>query len=110
MIDRVEAALGCPLDANVTSERGECATYDVTTTAYDGIKRNVTLKVRIYAMTMKRALELETALDRALVTPGDAPLTPTVPSCRRNGGGWINDGNRHCRIAYYELVIKDINT
>lgn len=110
VIGIMEAALDCPLDANETRETGECAVYDQYTTGYDGIKRNVTLKVRIFARTMKRALEHEAALDRALVTPGDAPLTPTILSCRRNGGGWIRDGERHCRIAYYELVLKDVNT
>lgn len=110
ILDRMEAALGeCPLVANVTESLAECATYDQYTTAYDGIKRAVTMKVRIFAATMARALELESALDHALVTPGDLPLTNTCLRCRRNGGGWINDGDRHCRIAYYELLIKDEN-
>lgn len=110
ILSLMEAALGdCPLVANVTESLSECATYDQYTTAYDGIKRLVTMKVRIFAATMARALELELALDHALVTPGDLPRTASLLNCRRNGGGWINDGDLHCRIAYYELLIIDNN-
>lgn len=110
VLDLMEAALGgCPIVANVTEDLDECATYDYYTTAYDGIKRRITMKVRIFAATMLRATELEAALDRALVTPGDLPLTATCLSCVRNGGGWVGDGDRHCRICYYELLVRDAN-
>ena len=105
-----EALGSCPLVANVTENMGECTTYDVTVTDYDGITRRLTMKVRIFTATMLRGLELETALDRALVVPGDRPLTETVLSCVRNGGGWLNDADRHIRICYYDMLIKDINT
>ena len=104
------AAIDCPLTANRTQHMGECAVYDAYSTGWDGIKRSLMLKVNIFAFTMERALELQEKLERALVTFGDRPLTENILSCRQNGGGWIMDGERHCRITYFELTIKDINT
>ena len=45
-------------------------------------------------------------LDKALVPMGDKHLSRTVTSCVRNGGGWLKDGDRHVRIAYYDLTLK----
>ena len=106
----MENALDCDLTANQGNNLGECAVYDWYTTGWDGIKRNVMLKVNIFAQSMARALELQTQLERALVTVGDNTLTETALTCRQNGGGWLMDGDRHCRIAYFELIIKDVNT
>lgn len=106
----MESALDCSLTANRGESLGECAVYDWYTTGWDGIKRGVMLKVSIFAFSMSRALQLLTQLEKALVTVGDNKLTETVLSCRENGGGWLTDGDRHCRIAYFELTIKDVNT
>lgn len=105
-----EAIAPCPLMANVTEELTECAVYDVYTTGYDGIKRSSMLKLTIRAPTMERTLELESAIDHALVIPGDMPVTETALSARRNGGGWLTDAGSHVRIAYYELITRDVNT
>lgn len=110
VIEIMQQALDCELTANRGKKLGECAVYDYYSTSWDGIKRGIMLKVSIFADTMQRALELQTALERALVTVGDMPLTENVLSCRQNGGGWLMDGDRHCRISYFELTIKDINT
>lgn len=111
LVRLIREALGeCPLVANVTWDMEECATYDVTTIGYDGIKRTVSLKVRIFTETLLRGLELEDALDRTLVHPDDRRRSETILRCARNGGGWINDGDRHCRIAYYEVLLSDPNT
>lgn len=106
----MENALDCSLTANRDTNLGECAVYDWYTTGWDGIKRSVMLKVSIFATSMKRALQLLTQLEKALVTVGDNTLTETALTCRQNGGGWLMDGDRHCRIAYFELIIKDVNT
>ena len=106
----MESALECSLSANRDTSLKECAVYDFYTTSWDGIKRGIMLKVSIFAQSMQRALQLQNGLERALVTVGDRPLTQTALSCRQNGGGWLEDGDRHCRIAYFELVIKDKNT
>lgn len=106
----MESALECSLSANRDTNLKECAVYDFYTTSWDGIKRGIMLKVSIFAQSMQRALQLQNSLERALVTMGDRPLTQTALSCRQNGGGWLEDGDRHCRIAYFELVIKDKNT
>lgn len=106
----MQKALGtCPLVANLTESLSECAVYDVYTLTYDGIKRSVMLKVRIFTETMARGLELELALDHALVVPGDLRDSRTILACMRNGGGWIGDNDRHCRICYYELTLRDTN-
>ena len=106
----MENALDCELTANRDSNLGECAVYEWYTTSWDGIKRGVMLKVSVFAFSMARALQLQTQLERALVTFGDKPLTETALTCRQNGGGWLTDGDLHCRIAYFELTIKDVNT
>lgn len=99
-----------PLLANRTAYKGgECVIYDVTTLSYDKLKRSVRVKASIVADTMERALEIENQLDEALVTLGDNPLTDTVLSCTHTGGGWMNDGDRHIRIAYYEATIRGGN-
>lgn len=109
VIEIMKNALDCDLTANRTDNLGECAVYDWYTTGWDGIKRSIMLKVNIFAATMERAVELQDALERALVTFGDRPLTETAITCRQNGGGWLMDGDRHCRIAYFEILIKDTN-
>lgn len=109
VIKIMEQALSCELTANRGTDLDECAVYDYYSTAWDGVKRSIMLKVSIFAQTMQRAVELQDALERALVTPGDKPLTETALSCRQNGGGWLIDGGRHCRISYFELIIKDNN-
>lgn len=106
-IDKMRAALKpVPLLANHTGYGGECVIYDVNTIAYDKAKRTARVKATIVTDTMERGLELEGKLDEALVTLGDEALTNTVTTCARNGGGWLNDGDRHIRIAYYEVVIR----
>lgn len=110
VIKIMESALDCELTANQGTNLGECAVYDWYTTSWDGVKRGIMLKVSIFAFSMARALQLQMRLERALVTVGDNTLTETALTCRQNGGGWLTDGNRHCRIAYFELTIKDINT
>lgn len=109
VIDIMEQAIPCELTANRGTKLQECAVYDYYSTGWDGVKRSIMLKVSIFAPTMQRAVELQDALERALVTPGDKPLTETALSCRQNGGGWLMDGSRHCRISYFELIIKDTN-
>lgn len=105
-LKKMREALPCPLIANRTDYGGECVIYDVNTIRYDGIKRLARVKATIVADTMERGLELEGMLDAALTTLGDCPLTETVTESVRNGGGWLEDGDRHIRIAYYEIIIK----
>lgn len=105
-LKKMREALPCPLIANRTDYGGECVIYDVNTISYDKIKRQARVKATIVADTMARGLKLEAMLDEALVTLGDNPLTETVTTCARNGGGWLEDGDRHIRIAYYEMTIK----
>lgn len=110
IIQIMDNALDCSLTANRDTSLGECAVYDWYTTGWDGIKRTIMLKVSIFAFSMERAMQLQAELEKALVTLGDKPLTKTVLSCRQNGGGWLMDGDRHCRISYFELTIKDVNS
>lgn len=110
VIEKMAQALSCELTANRGKSLKECAIYDFYTTAWDGVKRTIMLKVSIFAATMQRSLELQDELERALVTLGDRPLTETALSCQQNGGGWLMDGDWHCRISYFEVTIKDINT
>ena len=98
-----------PLDANKTEHLSDVVVYDLTTLSYDKLKRSVRVKASIVADTMEHALEIENQLDEALVTLGDNPLTDTVLSCTHTGGGWMNDGDRHIRIAYYEATIRGGN-
>lgn len=106
VVERIREALPCPVYANDTDVLGECAVYDFSTAAYDGAKRRTRLKVHLFAGSMERGIELETRLDEALVSLKEAPLTPTVTSCARNGGGWLKDGDRHVRIAYYDITLR----
>lgn len=106
LIDIMRRALPCPLDANRTSDFGECATYDFNTTTYNGSMRRVRMKTQIFAATMERGLEIQNILDSAIVTMGDDGLTETITGCARNGGGWLNDGDRHVRIAYYDITMR----
>ena len=107
-IQRMRACIApVPLVANRAREGGERVIYDVNTLSYDKIKRNVRVKATIVADTDARALEIETKLDSALVTLGDNPLTDTGAASLRSGGGWMTDGDRHIRIAYYEIVIRE---
>lgn len=110
IIQIMQAALDCELTANRDTNLKECAIYDWYTASWDGIKREIILKVTIFAASMARAMELQEELERALVTVGDRPLTETALSCRQNGGGWLTDGDRHCRIAYFEITMRDVNT
>lgn len=97
----------CPLYARGADKTGgERVIYNFNTTAWNGSRRDVRMKLHIYAPTMTRGLELETLLDRALVQKGERSLTPTAVSCERNGGGWLEDGDGQIRIAYYDLVLR----
>lgn len=110
-IEKMRAALKpVPLIANHTAYSGECVIYDVNTLTYDKAKRTARVKATIVADSMERALEIENKLDSALVTLGDVPLTDTVTTSIRSGGGWMQDGDRHIRIAYYEIVIRGRNS
>jgi hypothetical protein len=106
LVEIIEKAMPCPVYANETTDRGECMVYDMYTTTFDAAKRNIRMKVNIYAATMERGVELENILDEALVQRGESPLTETVTGCARNGGGWLKDGDRHVRIAYYDIVLR----
>lgn len=99
-------ALPCPVRANVTRDLKELCVYDFNTNLYTGSRRTVRMKTYIYAATMERGIELQEMLDKALVPMGDKHLSQTVTSCTRNGGGWLKDGDRHVRIAYYDLTLK----
>lgn len=109
LIDMMAAALPCDLSANRAQKMDECAQYDFHTMSWDGVKREIQLKVRIFAFTMERALELMGMVERAIVTAGDQRLTGNILSCAVNGGGWVTDGERHCRIAYFDVLTKDTN-
>ena len=99
-----------PLIANKTAYGGgDAVVYDLTTISYDKLGRKMRVKATIISDTMEHALDIENKLDEALITFGDKPLTETVLSCSHNGGGWMNDGDRHIRIAYYETTIRGGN-
>jgi hypothetical protein len=99
-----------PLIANRTGYGGaDAVIYDLTTISYDKLKRLMRVKATIVSDSMENALAIENKLDEALVTFGDNPLTDTVLSCSHDGGGWMTDGDRHIRIAYYETTIKGGN-
>lgn len=98
--------LECPLYANEAKKAGECVVYTFNTTYYNAARRETRMKLHIAADTMKRSLELEEALDRALVPMGEGPVTQGVTSSVRNGGGWLIDGDMHIRIAYYDFVLR----
>lgn len=106
IVEIMTQAVTCPVIANENDELGEYCVYSYETTYYNGARRDVRLKVSIFADTMARGVELETALDQALVTLGEDPLTDTCTRCVRNGGGWLIDGDRHIRIAYYDLTLR----
>ena len=106
VIEIMKGALPCPVYANRTRDLGECCVYDYSTGAYNGTRRTVRLKTYIYAATMERGLELQEMLDKALVPMGDGHLSQTATACERNGGGWLTDGNRHVRIAYYDITLR----
>jgi len=102
----MEAALPCPLYARGADKGGERAVYNYNTTTYNAARRETRMKVNIYAATMARAIELERLLDQALVTKSETPLTATVTRCERNGGGYLEDGDGHVRIAYYDFTLR----
>lgn len=106
IIALIQSALPCPVAANRTRNTGECCVYDFYYTSYNGSRREARLKASIFAADMERGLELEGMLDSALVKRGEEPLTATVTSCTRNGGGWLTDGDRHIRIVYYDIVMR----
>lgn len=107
VISIMQSALPCPVRANRTRNLGECCVYDFNTTSWNGSRRVVRMKTYIYADTMERGLELQAMLDKALVPIGDNHLSRTVTDCVRNGGGWLNDGDRHIRIAYYDITSRE---
>lgn len=102
----MEGALACPVYANEAKKAGECVVYAFNTTWYNGARREARMKCHIAAGSMARAIEIENALDRALVPAGDKHLSDTVTMARRNGGGWLIDGDMHIRIAYYDFVLR----
>ena len=107
VISIMQQALPCPVYANRTHNLGECCVYDFNTNNYNGARRTVRMKTYIYADSMERGLDLERMLDKAIVPIGDNPLSPTATACTRNGGGWLTDGDRHVRIAYYDITLKE---
>ena len=102
----MDEALPCPVRARGADKGAECAVYNFNTTVYNGARREARMKVQLYAKSMLRGLELEKQLDEALVTVSERPLTATVTRCERNGGGWLEDGDWHVRIAYYDLTMR----
>ncbi len=106
VVEIMERELPCPVYARGHRLGEECAVYSFNTTMYNAARREARMQVKIAAASMLRGLELERALDEALVTKGDAPLTASCLSCQRNGGGWLEDGDFHIRIAYYDLVFR----
>ena len=107
VITIMQSALPCPVRANRTRNLGECCVYDWNTTSFNGTRRTVRMKTYIYADTMERGIELQNLLDRALVPIGDNHLSRTATNCARNGGGWLMDGDRHVRIAYYDITLRE---
>ena len=106
VISIMQSALPCPVRTNRTRNLGECCVYDWNTTSWNGSRRVVRMKTYIYADTAERGIELQNMLDKALVPLGDRHLSQTVTSCVRNGGGWLMDGDRHIRIAYYDITLR----
>ena len=106
ILDRIATAISVPLRANRTDDLDEGVIYEWHTLAFDGVKETVRLKLNIVAATMERTLEILDRVNAAIVPMGDAPLTGSAPVCRLNGGGWLSDGERHVRIAYYELILN----
>lgn len=109
LIGRLEtalAALGCPLYANTTDSLGECAVYKFHTATNNGSRKEINLQLYIRAESMARGLLLEEAADRAVVPLGERPVTSEVTGAARNGGGNMEDGDRHIRIAYYNVVAR----
>lgn len=106
VISIMATALPCPVYANRARGLGECCVFDYNTASWNGSRRTVRMKTQIYAATMERGLELQEMLDGALVKIGDRHLSQTVTECVRNGGGWLNDGDRHIRIAYYDITLR----
>lgn len=94
------------LTANRGKYGGECVEYVFNTTYYNGARREARMKLHIVAATMERGLELEQLLDELLVRKDETPLTPTVTASARNGGGWLEDGDWHIRVAYYDFTIR----
>ena len=107
IIELMDAALPCPVYARGHPLGEECALYNFNTTQFNGSKREARMQVKIAARTMARVLELERLLDAALVPKGEEPLTATCTACARNGGGWLEDGDWHIRIAYYDMVFRE---
>lgn len=108
LMEQALAAEGCPLYARGADKRsGERVVYNFNTTLYNGSRREVRMKLHIYAPTMMRGVALEALLDETLVQKGERSLTPTVTACARNGGGWLEDGDGQIRIAYYDLVLRN---
>lgn len=106
ILDKIAAAVSAPLRANSTEDLGRGVIYEWHTVAFDGVKETVRLKLSIVAETMEETLAMLDAVNAAIVPVGDNPLTGRAPVCRLNGGGWLSDGERHVRIAYYELILK----
>lgn len=106
VIALMAAGLPCRVRANADDLKDEGVVYAFNTTMYNGSRRDARMKLHIYAATMARGLEIEDMIDRLLVKKGERRLTPTVTSCAHNGGGWLEDGDRHIRIAYYDLVLR----
>lgn len=106
ILDRIATAISVPLRANRTDDLGEGVIYEWHTLAFDGVKED-----RAAETEHRRRHHGANAGDtgqgqRRHRAHGDAPLTGSAPVCRLNGGGWLSDGERHVRIAYYELILK----
>ena len=106
VVQLMDAGLPCQVTANRADLSGEGVVYTFNTTFYNGSRREARMKLHIYAATMARGLEIEGMIDRLLVKKGDRRLTPTATACQRNGGGWLEDGDWHIRIAYYDIILR----
>lgn len=102
----LEARMPCPVYVCRTADAGECVVAEFHTVSLNGARRQVRLKTCIFASDLERALKLQGMMDAALVPKGELPLTATVTGCRQSGGGWVRDGNRHCRMAYYDITLR----
>ena len=102
----LKTAVNVPLYANQCDDAGTCVVYDLNPLSYDGIKSKWRAKIQIRCNSMAEGLAIQSDISKRLCTVGDNQLTETVLTCRQNGGGWLEDGDKHVRIVYYEFLLN----